>query len=319
MYELAGKRVYVCGHTGMVGSALLRRLQRENCTLVTATRAQVDLTRQDHVEGFFAREQPDAVFLAAGKVGGIAANNTLRAEFIRDNLMIVGNVIHAAWESGVEKLLNLGSTCIYPRLAPQPMPESALLTGPLDPTNEPYAIAKIAAVKMCQAYRDQYGCSFISVMPTNLYGPGDNYHPEHSHLVGALLRRFHEAKVSEARSVIVWGSGTPRREFLYVDDLAEACLFAMRNYDDSEILNIGYGEDVTVLDFAKLVAQVVGFEGSIELDTERPDGPPRKLVDSSRMTQLGWRPTTRLKDGLKLAYADFVARYADQTFRANAR
>ncbi|MCB1511317.1 MAG: GDP-L-fucose synthase [Hyphomicrobiaceae bacterium] len=305
LYALAGKRVWVAGHRGMVGGAIVRRLASEGCEILTTDRRTVDLTRQTDVEAWMARERPQAVFMAAAKVGGIVANNTRRAEFIYDNIAIAANVIHGAHASGVEKLLFLGSTCIYPRLAPQPMSEDALLTGPLEATNEPYAIAKIAGIKMAEAYRDQYGCDFISVMPTNLYGPGDNYHPEHSHVVAALIRRFHEAKQQGAAEVVVWGTGTPRREFLYVDDLADACVFAMTRYSDRGILNIGTGTDIAIAEFARLVADVVGYEGKITFDTTRPDGTPRKLVDVSRMTALGWTAQTALRDGLALAYEDF--------------
>lgn len=305
LYALAGKRVWVAGHRGMVGGAIVRRLASEGCDILTADRRTVDLTRQADVEAWMERERPQAVFMAAAKVGGIVANNTRRAEFIYDNITIAANVIHGAHVSGVEKLLFLGSTCIYPRLAPQPMSEDALLTGPLEATNEPYAIAKIAGIKMAEAYRDQYGCDFISVMPTNLYGPGDNYHPEHSHVVAALIRRFHEAKQQSASEVVVWGTGTPRREFLYVDDLADACVFAMTRYSDRGILNIGTGTDIAIAEFARLVVDVIGYEGEITFDRSRPDGTPRKLVDVSRMTALGWTAQTALRDGLARAYEDF--------------
>ena len=306
-YSLIGKRVWVAGHRGMVGAAIVRRLQRENCTILTADRAAVDLKNQAAVESWMAAHQPQAVFMAAAKVGGILANNTLRAEFLYDNLAIASNVIHAAHQHGVEKLLFLGSTCIYPRLAPQPMREDALLTGPLEPTNEPYAIAKIAGIKLCEAYRDQYGSDFISVMPTNLYGPGDTYHPEHSHVVAALIRRFHEAKLSGAREVVVWGTGTPRREFLHVDDLADAVVFLMRTYTGREIVNIGTGTDIAIAEFARLIAKVTGYEGGIAFDASRPDGTPRKLVDVSRLTALGWTAKTKLEDGLKSAYKGYLA------------
>ncbi|MCB1467996.1 MAG: GDP-L-fucose synthase [Rhizobiaceae bacterium] len=302
---MTGKRVWVAGHRGMVGSAIVRRLASEGCGVLRACRAELDLTRQADVEAWMARERPQAVFMAAAKVGGIVANNTRRGEFLYENLIIASNVIHAAYQVGVEKLLFLGSTCIYPRLAPQPMPEDALLTGPLEPTNEPYAIAKIAGLKLAEAYRDQYGCDFISVMPTNLYGPGDNYHPEHSHVVAALIRRFHEAKMAGADEVVVWGTGRPRREFLFVDDLADACVFAMTRYSGRAPLNIGTGTDIEISEFASLVADVVGFEGRITYDTSRPDGTPRKLVDVNRMRALGWTAQTALRDGLALAYADF--------------
>jgi GDP-L-fucose synthase len=306
IYSLAGKRVWVAGHTGMAGSAIVRRLASERCEVLQVPRKDVDLRNQSGVDAWMARERPQAVVLAAAKVGGIVANNTLRAEFLYDNLVIAANVIHAAHVHGAEKLLFLGSTCIYPRLAPQPMREDSLLTGPLEPTNEPYAIAKIAGIKMCEAYRAQYGSDFISVMPTNLYGPGDNYHPEHSHVVAALIRRFHEAKVSGAAEVAVWGTGKPRREFLYVDDMADACVFALKTYSGEGILNIGLGEDIAISEFAEVVAEVVGYRGRIVFDTTRPDGTPRKLVDVSRLAALGWRAATGLREGLALAYRDFL-------------
>jgi GDP-L-fucose synthase len=310
VYSLTGKRVWVAGHRGMVGSAIVRRLAAENCTLLSADRSALNLLDQSAVDAWMKRQRPDAVFHAAAKVGGIVANNTLRAEFLYENLVLATNVIHAAYLHGVEKLMFLGSTCIYPRRAPQPMSEAALLTGPLEVTNEPYAIAKIAGIKLCQAYRAQYGCDFISVMPTNLYGPGDNYHPEHSHVVAALIRRFHEAKVAGASEVVVWGTGTPRREFLYVDDLAEACVFIMRRYSGAGLLNIGTGKDMAISEFAHLVARVVGYSGRIVYDASRPDGMPRKLVDVSRLSALGWGASTRLEVGLAKAYRDFCARFA---------
>jgi GDP-L-fucose synthase len=307
-FELAGKRVFVAGHRGMVGSALVRRLARENCEVLSATRHEVDLMDQAETNAWMAARKPQAVFMAAGKVGGIIANNTLRADFIYENLVMAANVIHAAFVHGVEKLMFFGSTCIYPRLAPQPISESAILTGPLEPTNEPYAIAKIAGIKLAEAYRDQHGADFISVMPTNLFGPGDNYHPEHSHVVAALIRRFHEAKVASAPEVVVWGTGTPRREFLYVDDLADACIFLMKTYSERAIVNIGTGEDIAISEFASLVAGVVGYRGRITYDTSRPDGMPRKLVDVSRLNAMGWKATTGLEAGLKAAYQDFLSR-----------
>ena len=306
-YEMKGKRVFVAGQRGMVGGALVRRLQHENCEILTAPRATLDLMDQASVRRWFTENKPHAVFLAAGKVGGILANNTLRAEFLYDNLMIATNVIHAAYVAKVEKLMFLGSSCIYPRLAPQPLREDSLLTGPLEPTNEPYAIAKIAGIKMCEAYRAQYGSDFISVMPTNLYGPGDNYHPEHSHVVAALIRRFHEAKVSGANSVAVWGTGTPRREFLHVDDLADACIHLMRVYSGPELINIGIGDDISIADFARAVARTVGYTGEIAYDTTKPDGTPRKLLDVTRLAQLGWHARTQLDEGLRQAYASFLA------------
>ena len=306
-FELTGKSVYVAGHRGMVGSALARRLAREDVKLVTVDRREVDLCNQAAVFDWFARTRPQVVFLAAAKVGGIVANATLRAEFIYDNIAIAANVIHAAHQNGAEKLMFLGSSCIYPKLAAQPLREDTVLTGPLEPTNEPYAIAKIAGIKMVEAYRSQYGSDFISVMPTNLYGPGDNYHPELSHVVAALIRRFHEAKVAGAKSVVVWGTGTPRREFLYVDDMADACVHLMKTYSQAELINIGTGEDITIADFARVVAEIVGYSGEVSFDSSRPDGTPRKLLDVSRLTKLGWRATTSLHDGLKRAYAAYQA------------
>jgi GDP-L-fucose synthase len=305
-FELSGKSVYVAGHRGMVGSALVRRLAREDVDLLTVPHGELDLCDQAAVFAWFARRKPQVVFLAAAKVGGIVANNTLRAEFIHDNLAIATNVIHAAHINGCEKLMFLGSSCIYPKLASQPLREDSMLTGPLEPTNEPYAIAKIAGIKMAEAYRSQYGSDFISVMPTNLYGPGDNYHPEYSHVVAALIRRFHEAKSSGAGSVTVWGTGTPRREFLYVDDLADACIYLMRNYSQSELINIGTGVDVTIAEFARVVADAVGYAGEIGFDTSRPDGTPRKLLDISRLAKLGWRADTSLEQGIRLAYQAFL-------------
>ena len=305
LFELKGKSVYVAGHRGMVGSALLRRLAHEDVKLVTVDRREVDLCNQAAVFDWFAKARPQVVFLAAAKVGGIVANDTLRAEFIYDNIAIAANVIHAAHQNGAEKLMFLGSSCIYPKLAPQPLREDSVLSGPLEPTNEPYAIAKIAGIKMAEAYRSQYGCDFINVMPTNLYGPGDNYHPEMSHVVAALIRRFHEAKVSGAKNVVVWGTGTPRREFLYVDDMADACVHLMKTYSSADLVNIGTGEDIAIAEFARVVADIVGYSGEISFDTSRPDGTPRKLLDVSRLAKLGWRATTSLHDGLKRAYAAY--------------
>lgn len=306
-FELKGKTVFVAGHRGMVGAALMRRLAREQADLLTVPRSELDLRDQAAVNAWFAAKRPQAVFLAAAKVGGIVANNALRAEFLHDNLAISSNVIQAAHANGCEKLMFFGSSCIYPRLAPQPLREDLILTGPLEPTNEPYAIAKIAGIKMAEAYRSQYGADFISVMPTNLYGPGDNYHPEYSHVVAALIRRFHEAKISGGRNVVVWGTGTPRREFLYVDDLADACIHLMKTYSSSELVNIGSGEDISIADFALMVAAAVGFRGEISFDTSRPDGTPRKLLDVRRLSGLGWRATTSLKDGIQLAYRAYRA------------
>jgi GDP-L-fucose synthase len=306
-FELKGKSVFVAGHRGMVGAALMRRLAMEDVALLTVNRSELDLRDQAAVFDCFARKRPQVVFLAAAKVGGIAANDTLRAEFIYDNLIIAANVIHAAHENGAEKLMFLGSSCIYPKLAPQPLREDSMLTGPLEPTNEPYAIAKIAGIKMVEAYRNQYGSDFINVMPTNLYGPGDNYHPEHSHVVAALIRRFHEAKHAGISKVVVWGTGTPRREFLYVDDLADACIHLMKNYSSGELVNIGTGEDITIAEFARLVAATVGYTGEITFDTSRPDGTPRKLLDVSRLAKFGWRARTSLKDGIRLAYRAYLS------------
>jgi GDP-L-fucose synthase len=306
-FELKGKSVFVAGHRGMVGAALVRRLARENVELLTVARSEVDLRDQAAVFGWFADKRPQAVFLAAAKVGGIVANNTLRGEFIYDNLIIAANVIHAAHINGTGKLMFLGSSCIYPKLAPQPLREDSMLTGPLEPTNEPYAVAKIAGVKMVEAYRSQFGSDFINVMPTNLYGPGDNYHPEYSHVVAALIRRFHEAKLAGLSNVVVWGTGTPRREFLYVDDLADACIHLMKNYSSDQLVNIGTGEDITIAEFARVVAATVGYGGTISFDPSRPDGTPRKLLDVGRLAKLGWRARTSLEDGIKLAYRAYLA------------
>jgi len=306
-FELKGRKVFVAGHRGMVGSALVRRLAREDVRPLTVGRDGLDLRNQAAVNGWFAANRPQAVFLAAAKVGGIAANNTLRAEFLYDNLAIATNIIQAAHLHGAEKLMFFGSSCIYPKLAPQPLREDAMLTGPLEPTNEPYAIAKIAGIKMVESYRRQYGADFISVMPTNLYGPGDNYHPEYSHVVAALLRRFHEAKLSGASEVVVWGTGTPRREFLYVDDLADACIHLMKIYSSEELVNIGTGKDITIAEFAGVVAEAVGYTGAITFDPARPDGTPRKWLDISRLEKLGWRPRTSLRDGIRLAYQAFLS------------
>jgi GDP-L-fucose synthase len=310
IFDLRGKRVFVTGHAGMVGSAIVRRLERENCDIVFAARQDLDLRQSEEVDRYMAQARPDAVFVAAGKVGGIRANSTLPADFIADNLAIGLNTIRAAHHCGVKKLVYLGSSCIYPRLAPQPMTPEMLLSGPLEPTNQWYAIAKIAGIKLCEAYRLEHGADFVSVMPTNIYGRNDSYHPDHSHVPAALVRRFHEAKLNGAASVMVWGTGTPRREFLAVDDLADACVFVMKRYSDLQFLNIGTGEDLTIADFARLVADIVGYRGNIEFDTTRPDGAPRKLLDVSRINALGWRATTPLREGLELMYADFQARYS---------
>jgi GDP-L-fucose synthase len=307
LFDLTGKRVYVAGHRGMAGSAIVRRLAGEGCEVLTADRRTLDLTQQAETERWLADNRPDAVFLAAGHVGGIYANDTFPADFIVDNLAIGLNVIRGAHKAGVKKLLALGSSCIYPKMAPQPMPEEALLTGPLEPTNEWYAVAKIAAIKLCQAYRKQHGADFISVMPTNLYGPGDNYHPDHSHVPAALIRRFHEGKLANAPSVVVWGTGKPRREFLSSDDLADACVFVMKHYSDYGFLNVGTGEDISIAQFAETVSRIVGYKGTIAFDTSRPDGPPQKLLDVSKLKALGWQPKISLQDGLRMAYADFMS------------
>jgi GDP-L-fucose synthase len=307
LFDLTGKRIYVAGHRGMVGRAIIRRLGQENVGVLTGDRRLLDLTRQDSVENWLSAEKPDVVIVAAAKVGGIAFNSAYPAQFLYDNLAIALNVIHAAYEAGVSKLLFLGSSCIYPRLAPQPLCEDALLTGPLEPTNQWYAIAKIAGLKLVESYRRQYGADFISVMPTNLYGPCDNYHPGRSHVPAALIRRFHEAKVSGATTVTVWGTGTPRREFLCVDDLADACVFLLKRYSGNEFINVGTGEDISIAEFAELVAEVVGFKGQIVFDRSRPDGTPRKLLDVSKLSDLGWRAKTGLREGLVAAYADFIA------------
>jgi GDP-L-fucose synthase len=306
-FDLRGKRVWVAGHRGMVGRALVRRLGDEDCEILTVSHDQIDLRRQADVELWMADKKPDAAFVAAAMVGGIVANDTRPAEFIYDNLAIATNVIEASRRVGVGKLLFLSSSCVYPRLAPQPMSEDALLTGPLEPTNQWYAVAKIAGMKLVQAYRRQYGADFISVMPTNLYGCGDNYHPEHSHVPAALIRRFHEAKVTHAPTAMVWGTGRARREFLSVDDLADACVFLMKTYSSEDTINIGTGGDLTIGEFAKLVADVVGYRGDIVFDATRPDGTPQKLLDVSRLTALGWRAKIALREGLAQAYADFLA------------
>ncbi len=311
-FALHDRRVFVAGHTGMAGSAIARRLAREGCHILTARRADADLRRQDETERLIEGLRPDVVILAAARVGGIKANNNYPVDFLEDNLAIQTNIMSASHRFGVDRLLFLGSTCIYPRDAAQPMREDALLTGPLEPTNEWYAIAKIAGVKLAQAYRRQYGRHYISVMPTNLYGPGDNYHPEHSHVVAALIRRFHEAKHAASPSVAVWGSGMPRREFLYVEDFADACVYLLKGYDGEGLVNIGVGDDVTIADFARQVAETVGYAGRIEYDASKPDGTPRKLVDVSRLASLGWRARTSLKDGLALAYQAFLAEGTDR-------
>ena len=307
LFDLKGKRVYVAGHNGLAGSAVVRRLASEGCEILTTTRTELDLTQQSATEAWLERHKPDAVIVAAGHVGGIYANDAFPADFITDNLAIGLNVIRGSYKAGVKKLLALGSSCIYPKLAPQPMSEDSLLTGPLEPTNEWYAVAKIAAIKLCEAYRKQHGADFISAMPTNLYGRGDNYHADNSHVPAALIRRFHEGKTADAPSVTVWGTGTPRREFLCSDDLADACVFLMKHYSGLEFLNVGTGEDVTIAAFASEVAYVVGYKGKIDYDTARPDGPPQKLLDVSKIKKLGWSPKISLRDGLATAYADFLA------------
>ncbi len=300
-------KIYVAGHRGMVGSAIFRKLQAEGyINLLFRNSQELDLRNQQAVADFFASEKPDYVFLAAAKVGGIVANNTYRADFLYENLAIQNNVIHQAYLHGVRKLLFLGSSCIYPKLAPQPLKEEYLLTGLLEPTNEPYAIAKIAGIKLCDAYRDQYGCNFISVMPTNLYGYNDNYHPENSHVLPALIRKFHEAKISGATNVTVWGTGSPLREFLFADDLANACYFLMQEYNEAGLVNIGTGNDLSIKDLALLIKEVVGFTGDLVFDTSKPDGTPRKLLDVSKLNKLGWKHRIALQEGLALAYQDFL-------------
>jgi GDP-L-fucose synthase len=306
-YSLVGKRVFVAGHRGMVGSAIVRRLASEGCETLTASRAEVDLRCQDDVGRYFEVARPQAVFMAAATVGGILANDTYPADFLYDNLMIEANVTRAAFVSGVEKMLLLGSSCIYPKLAPQPIPEAALLTGPLEPTNEWYAIAKIAGIKLAEAHRRQHGCDFISAMPTNLYGPGDNYDLKTSHVIPALIRKAHEAKVAGAREITIWGTGTPRREFLHADDCADALVHIIKVYSDDEHINIGSGEDLTIADLARLVAEVVGFEGGIAYDLTKPDGTPRKLMSGDKLRALGWRPRIGLREGLRSAYEAFLA------------
>ena len=300
-------KIYVAGHRGMVGSAIVRELNRQGYThIITRTHAELDLCRQEAVEAFFAAEKPEYVFLAAAKVGGIVANQSALADFMYDNMILEMNVIHSAWKNGCKKLLFLGSSCIYPRLAPQPMQESCLLTGELEKTNEAYALAKISGLKYCEFLNRQYGTDYISVMPTNLYGPNDNYHPEHSHVLPALIRRFHEAKESGAEVVTCWGDGSPLREFLYVDDLANRCVFLMNNYSGNETVNAGTGKELTIKALTELVAKTVGYEGRIEWDTTRPNGTPRKLLDVSKAAALGWTYQTELEEGIALAYKDFL-------------
>ena len=299
-------KIYVAGHRGMVGSAILRRLEQLGFSnLVLRTSGELDLRDQQAVRRFYEEERPEYVFLAAAKVGGIVANNTFRAEFLHDNLLIQNNVIHQSYVHGVKKLLFLGSSCIYPKLAPQPLKEEYLLTGPLEPTNEPYAIAKIAGIKLCEAYRHQYGCNFISVMPTNLYGYNDNYHPEYSHVLPALIRRCHEAKEKGDPSITIWGSGTPRREFLFADDLGDACVFLMEQYNEAGFINVGTGEDLSIAELAGLVREIVGYQGELLYDRTKPDGTPRKLMDVSKLHRLGWKHHTGLREGIRKAYLDF--------------
>ncbi len=317
-YTLRNKRVWVAGDRGLVGSALVRRLQREGCELLTAPRDTVDLRRPDQVEGWMAAARPQAVFLAAARVGGIYANDTRPAEFIYDNLMIQSNVVEASRRTGVEKLMLLGSSCIYPRLAPQPIPEGALLTGPLEPTNQWYAVAKIAGIKLGQAYRRQYGCNFISVMPTNLYGPGDNFDLMQSHVVPALLVKAHAAMRARAPAIEVWGTGAVRREFLYVDDAADGMVFLMQNYSDEGIVNLGPGSDVPIVDLVELICKVVGYKGGVQFDASRPDGAPRKMVDTAFAASLGWRARTTLRDGLAATYRWYVDHIAPERQRAVA-
>jgi len=302
-----GDKIYIAGHRGMVGSAMHRKLIKEGFTnLVLRSSSDLDLRNQAAVAHFFETEKPDYVFLAAAKVGGIHANNTYRAQFLYENLMIQNNVIHQSYLQGVKKLLFFGSSCIYPKFAPQPLKEESLLTGLLEETNEPYAIAKISGIKMCEAYRDQYNCNYVSVMPTNLYGYADNYHPEHSHVLPALIRKFHEAKINGAKQVEIWGSGMPLREFLFVDDLAEAAFLVMQNYQEKQFLNIGTGEDLTIKDLAKTIQKIIDFKGDLIFNTEKPDGTPRKLMDVSKIKSLGWVPKIGLEEGIKLAYTDFL-------------
>ena len=295
--------IFIAGHSGLAGSAILRALQsRGYSRLIVRTHQELELTDARAVKEFFQQERPESVFLAAAKVGGIQANNTLPAEFLRENLLIQTHVLHEAWQAGVKKMLFLGSSCIYPKLAPQPIPESALLTGELEPTNDAYALAKIAGIQLCKAYRKQHGANFIAVMPTNLYGPHDNFHPEHSHVLPALLRRFHEAQRDGLQEVTVWGSGTPKREFLHSDDLASACLFLMEHYDSPEIINIGWGQDCTIRELAEMIAKTVGYTGKLKWDDSRPDGTPRKVLDNRKLTALGWEPKISLQEGLRLTY-----------------
>ncbi|WP_158827736.1 GDP-L-fucose synthase family protein [Mucilaginibacter lacusdianchii] len=306
-------KIFIAGHRGMVGSAICRKLEKEGFTKLTVrTSSELDLRNQKAVAEFFSTEKPEYVFLAAAKVGGILANERYKADFLYDNLQIQSNVIHSSYENGVKKLMFFGSSCIYPKLAAQPLKEDCLLTGPLEPTNEPYAVAKIAGIKMCDSYRDQLGCNYITVMPTNLYGYNDNYHPEHSHVLPGMIRRFHEAKVNNLPSVTIWGTGTPRREFLFIDDLAAACCYLMDNYDEKGLINIGIGADISIKELAYLVKQTVGYNGDINFDTTKPDGTPRKLMDVTKLHAKGWKHSVELPEGIKIAYRDFLASYVNE-------
>jgi GDP-L-fucose synthase len=310
-------KIYVAGHLGLVGSSIVRKLTQEGFNnLVYRTSSELDLRDQQAVNQFFAAEKPKHVFLAAAKVGGIVSNNTYRAEFLYNNMMIEANVIHASYVNKVEKLFFLGSSCIYPRMAPQPLREEFLLTGALEPTNEPYAIAKIAGVKLCEAYHDQYGCNFISVMPTNLYGPNDTYHPDNSHVLPALIRKFHDAKLNNLNNVTIWGTGFARREFLHTEDFADACFYLMQNYDQKEFVNIGCGEDISIMDLAMLIKKIVGFSGDLLFDHSKPDGTPRKLMDISRLSALGWKPKIKLEQGITSVYKDYEARFSENKLNA---
>jgi GDP-L-fucose synthase len=310
MFKLEGKKVFVAGHRGLVGSALVRRLQRAQCEILTATRSELDLTRQQDVEDWMAEHRPDTIFMAAAKVGGILANDTYPADFIYQNLVIETNLFEAAFRTGVGKFLFLGSSCIYPKLAPQPIQEEALLTGPLEPTNEWYAVAKIAGIKLAQAYRKQHGCDFISAMPTNLYGPGDNFDLNSSHVMPALIRKAHEAKIANAPSITMWGTGSPRREFLHSDDIADACVFLMENYSDAAHVNVGSGEDLTILELVEIVNRAVGYTGEIKHDLSKPDGTPRKLMAADKLRSMGWKPSISLEQGVAETYAWFLENMA---------
>lgn len=316
--DFVGRRVWVAGEHGMVGSALMRRLMREGADLIRVARDALDLRRQAETEAWVAENRPEFIFVAAARVGGIFANSTYPAQFLYDNLMIEANIVEAARRAGVQKVMLLGASCIYPRMAPQPIPEDALLTGPLEETNQWYAIAKIAGVKLAQAYRREYGMNLIAVMPTSLYGPSDNYNLQNGHVIPSLLRRFHEAKSDGTERIVIWGTGTPRREFLHVDDLAHACVFLMRNWDKEELINIGSGQEVSIAELARLIAEVVGWTGQIVFDTEKPDGSPRKLVETSRLTALGWKPSFGLREGLTDTYADFKRRWQEGEFKPAA-